>query len=144
MTFIPNLNPNNRLGCDERAQFEKWIGLNRELAAKTPLRILLQQYGPHLSNSAAYRVALRSGLRGNRRNSSRYAEFWATIDWTLPDTILERIWGVARQNLRHRRVRIGAGDPHHSARGPVWSDALQTAIRHELNREKHFHGPRPR
>src|SRR4051812_21249754 len=92
-----------------RSQFQQWLHRHRALVLTTPLPAVLRRFGHNITLSSAYRVAVAEGLRGRRRNDTRYVEFWNTINWALPDNTLHRIWGVTRGNLRQRRLRIGAG-----------------------------------
>ena len=133
-----------RTAIEQRQHFERWLRSNRSMATKMPMRVLLSQYGLQMSKSSAYRIAVRTGLRGRRHNSSRYDDFWALINWALPDNTLEQIWGVSRQNVRHRRVRIGAGEPEFTAHGQTWPDDFISAFNREIEKEQKYHGPRPR
>ena len=141
---VGKLNPDDPGPIQARQNFRQWLCHNRRRARKTPLPKLMTDFQGRISQSSAYRAAMKEGVRGQRHNYSRYGEFWRLIDWALPDLSLEQIWGVSRQNVRHRRVRIGAGAPKFSARAQNWPDEFITAFSREIVKAQKYHGPRPR
>jgi hypothetical protein len=138
------LNPDELGQMQVRLVFRQWLRRHRRRAKKTPIPKLMTEFHGRISQSSAYRAAMKEGLRGRRYNSTRYTEFWGIINWALPDHSLEQIWGVSRQNVRHRRVRIGAGEPKFSARGKTWPDEFVRAFEREIEKAQNYHGPRPR
>src|SRR5690348_7847765 len=106
-----DLPPPSRPPDATRRHFRRWLRKHRRVARETPLRALLDRYAPGISPSAAYRAAVAEGVRGLRSYRTRYAGFWNLINWELPDSVLESIWGVARGNLRQRRLRTAKGSP---------------------------------
>lgn len=108
------------------------------------LPALLRRYGGLISTSAAYRAALAEGVRGKRRNNTRYEGFWRTINWVLPDSVLSNVWGVSRGNLRQRRVRLGVGDPAYDARFDFTKASFLDVVAFEVQRAAAYTGPRPR
>lgn len=121
-----------------RQAFQQWLAANRREVRKMPIREVLAIYGGHISVSAAYRIAVGLGLRGKRRNASRYDKFWATINWRLPDTTLSAIWGVGRGNIRQRRVRLGVDDPSYDGRLDQHHPGFQEETAAELRRFQRF------
>src|SRR5690242_4400915 len=97
-----------------RHRFRSWL-VGQRFAPDMTLRLLMEKFGRPISVSSAYRIAVTVGLRGRRRNRTRYQGFWDAINWELPDSTLSRIWGVTRGNLRQRRVRLAAGPPRFDA-----------------------------
>src|SRR5688500_7786694 len=93
----------------KQAAFRSWLRHRRRAIKKLELREMLALYDGDISVSAAYRAAVAEGLLGQRQNHTRYARFWDTINWRLPDSVLSAAWGVMRGNIRHRRVRLGVG-----------------------------------
>jgi hypothetical protein len=117
---------------------------SRRPGSSVPLQQLIRESGLAISTAAAYRVAVRMGLRGLRRSRTRYAAFWDTINWMLPDGNLAEIWGTSRGNLRSRRALIGAGLPRWRRGCDACSLAYRAALAQELQRAATFAGPRPR
>ncbi len=132
-----------RATATARVRFRGWLRNNHELALALPLPVLVRRYGRDISMSSAYRVALAEGVRGSRRNATRYAAFWKMINWDLPDSVLSTIWGVGRGNLRTRRVRLQLGSPRFDARCFPTSHSYHEAVSREKRRASHYRGPRP-
>jgi hypothetical protein len=128
----------------ERHAFRMWLRKNRRAVRKLELPEMLARYGGDISVSAAYRAAIAEGLRGKRCNGTRYAPFWATINWRLPDSVLSAIWGVMRGNIRQRRVRLGVGDATYDGRLDMKNPAYLEEVDREKRRARRFEGPRPR
>jgi hypothetical protein len=127
-----------------RAQFRKWLRDHRRQAADMSLSRLVRCFNSPISLSAAYRVALAAGLRGKRRNRTRYEQFWSLIDWSLPDSVLSDVWGVKRGNLRQRRVRLGIDAPRFNVLRDFRSAQFVKAVSDERRRAAEYAGPRPR
>src|SRR4051812_45638364 len=66
---------------EARQAFRRWLRHHRRLAAVMELPALLRRYRGRISVSAAYRAALAEGVRGKRRNNTRYETFWRAINW---------------------------------------------------------------
>jgi hypothetical protein len=126
-----------------RQDFRQWLRKHRQLARETPLRVLLNRYARDISSSAAYRAAVDEGVRGLRSYRTRYAGFWNLINWELPDGVLESIWGVARGNLRQRRLRTAMASPLFVASTDACDPRFIDAIRREKQLERRYDGPRP-
>jgi hypothetical protein len=131
-------------GATQRQQFRDWLRVHSDLVANIPFPSAVRLYGKAISVSSAYRLAVEEGLRGARRNRTRYEAFWSIIDWRLPDTSLARIWGVARGNLRQRRLRVRAGLPRFCAKAHSDNARYRIAIAKEEERARSYSGPRPR
>jgi hypothetical protein len=114
------------------------------MAVRLPPCLLLRRYGQPISLPSAYRIAVAEGLRGARRNRSRYDQFWKLVDWELPDGVLERIWGVWRGNLRNRRLRTDAGSASFSAGVDHADRRFREAVARQIRAAVKYHGPRPR
>jgi hypothetical protein len=127
-----------------RLQFRDWLRRHRSTARKHPFSHLLASFDGSISKSSAYRAALMEGLRGQRLNKTRYAEFWATINWDLPDSVLSRVWAVKRGNLRQRRNRLQVGPPQFRALDISRDTVLRGLINQECKHARNFSGPRPR
>ena len=127
----------------QRQRFRRWIRLNRCKAKKLPLPVLLTRYGRAISFPSAYRVAVAEGLRGGRLNRTKYAAFWDTINWHLPDGVLAAIWGVFRGNLRQRRLRIGAGSPKFKYPDALFDPRFIKAVFREKQVARRYDGLRP-
>src|SRR5689334_14126287 len=119
--------------ADARQRFFRWLQKRGKSGVDMPLRALLDLYDAPISVSAAYRVSVRAGLRGRRRNATRYAEFWGAINWNLPDRVLTSVWGVSRQTLRQRRLLTGVGPAVLACR----RGRLSRASREAIDREWH-------
>jgi hypothetical protein len=124
--------------------FRVWLRGKRQHIRKLKLRHILALYEGNISMSAAYRAAVAEGLRGKRHNDTRYETFWALINWELPDTMLQRIWGVWRGNLRHRRLRMNLGAARFNLRYCKLDSEFRQAVAREKRRAAHYCGPRPR
>lgn len=133
----------DHLPPERHASFRAWLTGHRLLACNFPISALAQLAGVSISASAAYRLAVAEGLRGERFNRTRYAQFWSTVNWQLPDTDLSRIWGVSRQNLRARRARLGVGRPRWRLPGAANDLAYRRAVAREQRRSRSYRGPRP-
>ncbi len=127
----------------DREQFEWWLKRHRRLAAVTSIPQIVRLYGGAISRSAAYRVAMKQRVRGKRLNQTRYAPFWGIIDWRLPDTVLESIWGVRRGNVRQRRLRLQVVTPSFDARKDAGKPSFTTAVHREKSKASSYTGPRP-
>lgn len=127
----------------ERRDFQTWLLRHCRQAAVTPMPALLKRYGGGITVSSAYRLALKAGLRGRRRNRTRYTAFWMFVNWELPDSVLERVWKVARGNLRQRRLRLGVGPPVFRTRYDHADRRFLTAVAREEQRARDYTGPRP-
>lgn len=123
--------------------FSKWAKANRQFVMQSPIHEVVKEYGRRASRSGAYSACLRLGLRGKRINSTRYAKFWASLNWNLPDTILSKVWRTNRGNLRARRKRLCLPHPawrlHHDRNCPEFLAALGK----ELERSRRFNEKRP-
>lgn len=126
-----------------RRSFRHWLRKHRRDALRMPLVELITRYGHDISVATAYRVAISEGLRGLRRNMTRYSEFWDTINWALPDRVLTRIWGVSRQNLRQRRLRTRVGSAKHASSGSLCEPAFRRAVAQESQKASRYAGLRP-
>jgi hypothetical protein len=127
----------------ERRRFKDWLLCNRRAARQHPFGELLATYPGNISLSSAYRVALTAGLRGARRNHSKYAAFWEGINWELSDAILAAVWNVSRGNIRQRRLRLGVGTPRFAARNMTTDPHFIEAVTQEKQHAEHYNGPRP-
>jgi hypothetical protein len=126
-----------------RTQFQRWLRRNRRIAKTSPLPVLLRQYDFAMSLPSAYRIAVAEGIRGHRFNQTRYAAFWETINWDLPDSVLHAIWGVWRGNLRQRRLRIHAGPPRFTVPSARSDPRFIEAVVREKRVARRYDGPRP-
>src|SRR5688572_26396631 len=113
------------------------------MARKLPFRALLRRYGRTISFAAAYRIAVAERVAGVRRNHTQYAHFWQKVNWELPDSVLERVWGVTRGNLRQRRLRMGMGRPAFLLPADTTNARYRLALARERRRARSYHGPRP-
>lgn len=143
MESIHLMVPGNSAQAETRNRFSQWLQKRGNSEEDIPLRSLIQLSGMPISVSSAYRVAARAGLRGRRRNSTRYGAFWLLVNWDLPDRILTRIWGVSRQTLRQRRLLTGIGAAKLAERGSPLSQASRKAIKKEWRKARRFSGQRP-
>jgi hypothetical protein len=96
-----------------------------------------------ISSSTAYRVAKNLGVKGKDTKTTKYQEFWETINWELPDLDLSRIWNVDRGNIRQKRVFL-------EMHPPVWHKTVDSedkeykkALRKERKKAKQFAGHVP-
>lgn len=127
----------------KRQDFKRWLRKHRRLALSASFPAVVRAHGSGISVAAAYRVAVAVGLRGARRNRTRYARFWTMLNWDLPDGVLSAIWGVAYGNLRQRRVRMGVGAPKFTIRNSASDPTFLDAVRRERRRRSSYTGPRP-
>jgi hypothetical protein len=125
-----------------RTQFRLWLQTH-PAQRKGTLRKLIDRSGLGVSLSAAYRAARDLGLRGKRRNRSRYDEFWRSLDWRLPDSSLASIWNVARGNIRNRRMLMGIGAPRWQLRRDARDPAFIRASEREQDRARQYVGQTP-
>src|SRR5436190_796025 len=114
--------------------FRRWVRRRRRLALIHPLPSLITMSGQVISISSAYRAAVEQGVRGRRRNRSRYDRFWKQINWALPDLVLARIWKTQRQNLRQRRRRLRVGPPRWRLPSADADSAYHRAVQRERRR----------
>jgi hypothetical protein len=126
-----------------RKAFRKWLRKHRRLARTLTLSAPIHEFGEPISTPAAYRAALAEGLRGRRRYATRFTRFWQSINWSLPDTVLERVWGVARQNLRQRRRRQHVGPPRWRLPDHAGNPEFEAALNREARFAASRRGPRP-
>lgn len=105
---------------------------------------IIALYSGDISMSAAYRVAVTEGMKGNRKYRTKYGRFWSTINWRLPDNTLSVIWGVMRGNIRQRRLRLGVGGAVYSARRDTKDPNYKQEVAKEQRLANSFVGPRPR
>jgi hypothetical protein len=124
--------------------FAMWLRSHRPRAEVTGLPDLVREFGGNISLSSAYRIAVRMGAKGRRHNRSRYDEFWEIVNWDLPDSVLSELWGVARGNLRQRRVRLGKGKCAFNVRNSRHSSDFKRQVQCEEGRARNYDGPRPR
>jgi len=143
MTSTQIMVPSNAAQAETRQQFARWLQNRNASGVDIALPSLIRLSGVPISVSSAYRVAARAGLRGRRRNSTRYGAFWLRVNWDLPDRILTRIWGVSRQTLRQRRLLTGIGAAKLAERGSPLSQASRKAIKKEWRKAERFSGQRP-
>jgi hypothetical protein len=127
----------------ERERFQRWLLKHRRYVKETGLRTVLKQFEGSITWSSAYRLALTHGLRGGRRNRSRYDRFWNTVNWELPDNVLSIIWGVGRGNMRQRRLRLGVASTCFNARHDRDKPSFQILVQRERERAARFRDPRP-
>lgn len=132
-----------RTGPSQRSRFRDWLLANRNEVDQLQLTELLRRYRGVISKSSAYRVAVAMRVRGTRQHSTRYAKFWNTINWRLPDSSLSAIWKVTRGNIRQRRVRLGVGDAAYNARWDRENESYLSEVAHERRRAARFEGLRP-
>jgi hypothetical protein len=59
-----------------RAEFHRWLMPRREQMRGMSLPQVIREFGRPVERSAAYRVMLEAGLKGKRRNRSRFDAFW--------------------------------------------------------------------
>jgi hypothetical protein len=114
--------------------------------------------GTVISPMSAYRIAIQHGVRGLRRNRSRFDEFWGRLNWQLPDSELAAIWKLDRANVQskrralHRLQEMKLSDIEVPFQ-PTWSKTkdsalpeYQSAIRSERAKASFWcnRGPRPK
>jgi hypothetical protein len=129
--------------ADARIEFRDWLRRNRRTVANVALREVLRRYGGDISLQSAYRIAVVEGLRGHRRNASRYAAFWEALNWDLPDSVLSAVWNVTRGNLRQRRLRLGVGRPKYRVHRHSTSPTFLAVVACEKRIASRFTGLRP-
>jgi hypothetical protein len=126
-----------------KESFRSWLRTYQASTCGLTMAAMLQLFGGKLSRPSAYRIARSEGLKGHRRNRTRYERFWSMLNWKLPDTELARIWRVDRGNLRARRVRLGIKASQwrlpRARRDPRYRDALLRELHHAAA----YRGPRP-
>lgn len=128
----------------KRRKFGQWLSAKKHVAHSISMPQLIAQSGMCVSVATAYRTAVALGVRGQRRNHTRYSIFWSRIDWRLPDMVLGRIWGVSRQNVRHRRKRDRRDAPRWRLPHAISDREYVNAIRQERKRAGRYSGPVPR
>lgn len=125
-----------------RQQFQHFLAHHRHLAETATLDELVEQSQIPISKSAAYRVAFFLRVKGERRNQSRYDEFWAKINWGLPDSDIADIWEVDRGNVQSKRRFLAVTQPEIAR--PKWSrlspsvPAYKEALRMERNKASKY------
>ncbi len=125
-----------------RNRFAAWLTSNAK-ARRLGVPAMLKLYGRSISYSAAYRVLVDMGLRGQRNNRSRYERFWQQVNWRLPDIVLSAVWGTWRGNLRSRRLRIKAPAPRWQLTVDRKNPGYQRALAREQAKAAAFTGSRP-
>jgi hypothetical protein len=126
-----------------RAAFAAWLVRHRADAGALTIKEMVLRSKVSISQSAAYRTALALGFRGTRFNQTRYATFWVSLNWQLPDGALAEIWGVDRGNLRRRRERLHKGAPKYDLVRDRGNAKLTELIRREERKSQGYRGPRP-
>ncbi|MGE5609923.1 MAG: hypothetical protein ACM359_11765 [Bacillota bacterium] len=126
-----------------RARFQAWVRDHYKGAIGRTVPELVQLFGGRLSKSAAYRIARSEGLKGLRSNRTRYARFWALVNWELPDTDLARVWRVDRGNLRARRARLGIEPSRWRLPSAYANPRYRRMLGREMRRAAMYRGPRP-
>jgi hypothetical protein len=126
-----------------RAEFRRWLMPRREQVRGMSVPEVMRVFGRPVNWSAAYRVMIEAGLKGNRRNRSRYETFWAALNWHLPDLVLANVWKVDRGNLQKRRTRLNLPAPRWRLHRHAGNPFLEAAIQEEKRKARRFRGPRP-
>jgi hypothetical protein len=126
-----------------RAAFAAWLVRHRADASALTIKEMVSRSKVSISQSAAYRTALALGFRGARFNQTRYATFWLSLNWQLPDGALAEIWGIDRGNLRRRRERLHKGAPKYDLVRDHGDAKLTELIRREERKSRGYQGPRP-
>src|SRR5688572_13318459 len=99
------------MAIPSRSVFQRWLSPRQSEFAGRSTKQITSAFGQPISASSAYRGCQELGLRGQRTNRTRYATFWSIINWSLPTSVLARIWNVDYGNLLARRRRLKVRPP---------------------------------
>lgn len=135
--------PSATTSASVRASFTAWLVRHRHQVRGLTVAEMVYRSEVSISAPAAYRCAAALGMRGRRNNHTRYAEFWGELNWSLPDLVLSRIWGVDRGNLRRRRERLHKGKPLFDQARDHGTTSYSSAVEREERKAASYEGPRP-